>query len=945
MAESDRHITPGEELPKEVYDVPSGTARSDPTPKLKEQEEGNFGEDSINGAKAEDDMPSRDELSEAEERSSAAYSEHEDQLGRGYRQTRTKGTKSSIRYALFGTGRRRVMSGGIAGSTVAIVIFILTITSGPLQFIHLSQILQKNFWAQEKVSSIRTKGLFRYAKTKDIGETRVGFLGSQRFAKATAQLKELGIEFTDRISATGAPRTMVIDTSKYPDYKKLSTAEKKAAIIRDFQVKDPTIISRRGNVFSIKLSSTSLKGIDFSSALLKTSLSKLDKGKLATAMNFRILKKFYNMPRLFSPLEKVTSAKQNQLGEVLTPKQAEEERSKQINKSVAETPEALKARSSVKELLENNKTRILTTALIGQTTICLIRSVADDSITFNRAAIILPATVQAVDKVSVGSQVQSGQNFNIGQLGGIAEGFKDSDGGTIWAAKSLQATAGEANPSGPDLPGDFGQAFSGKTTADNIRGSVEIHILGRDVTAAVCSQAGKLVGAVIGLGAIITGFIDFGGSWAAYVAQQAAVAAATAGVLYFFQQEFSNIIQDKAIVPDVLSGPLGGNLLAYGAREASNVGARASGGVELDGTENTVVDKQQKLEDESKFRSLSVSSRLFNIHDSRSSISRLIDRINPDPMQQVAGLGTGFANFLTTIPHSLASVFPKAQAAGATYRWGFPKYGIPQDIAEDPNYEDPYDNADRVATELDEQHCDIKSDCPARTRAMKCFGADINKDSGKWSVVAERDVNPGSRDYTGAHCAEGSNEWHRIMLFVFDSRLMDAVACYQEDVDSCSNLDMASSGPVTSDTSSISVSSEQLAQQILNNKNISYPLDSVSSNGSTKEVLQALANGSKAPVTCKDGSTQGVTSADMSPQILQFILDLGNQGKVGVNALTDKCHTAGSMHYQGKAVDFECEGVTFSTASADRLADKYGISRNSETCSANHHWHYSTSGS
>ena len=137
---------------------------------------------------------------------------------------------------------------------------------------------------------------------------------------------------------------------------------------------------------------------------------------------------------------------------------------------------------------------------------------------------------------------------------------------------------------------------------------------------------------------------------------------------------------------------------------------------------------------------------------------------------------------------------------------------------------------------------------------------------------------------------------------------------------------------------------QQLAQQILNNSNISYPLDASSSNGSTKKVLQTIAAGQPAPVTCPDGSAQGVTSTTVDPHILQFILDLGNQTKIGVNAITDKCHVTGSNHYQGKAVDFECQGIPFDVSLADSTAKKYGLSRNDETCAANSHWHYSTDG-
>jgi hypothetical protein len=99
-----------------------------------------------------------------------------------------------------------------------------------------------------------------------------------------------------------------------------------------------------------------------------------------------------------------------------------------------------------------------------------------------------------------------------------------------------------------------------------------------------------------------------------------------------------------------------------------------------------------------------------------------------------------------------------------------------------------------------------------------------------------------------------------------------------------------------------------------------------------------LSKGDKAPVFCPNAV---VTSTDINPGILQFIAELGSHQKVGVNALTDKCHSSStSNHYKGKAVDFECGGVPFDISKADPIASKYGGKRNFESCSGQSHWHY-----
>ncbi len=130
---------------------------------------------------------------------------------------------------------------------------------------------------------------------------------------------------------------------------------------------------------------------------------------------------------------------------------------------------------------------------------------------------------------------------------------------------------------------------------------------------------------------------------------------------------------------------------------------------------------------------------------------------------------------------------------------------------------------------------------------------------------------------------------------------------------------------------------QQLAQQILDNKNISFPLDGNSPNGSTRKVLQDVAAGGRFYATCPGGVKGKET--DVNPGILKFLLEYAQTNKVGVNAITDKCHQS-DLHPTGRAIDFECNAVPFDTALADKIAKKYGGQRNFETCAGHRHWHY-----
>lgn len=801
-------------------------------------------------------------------------------------------SQGRIRFGnLLRTRRRRVILGSSTIGGTIITLLILTVTSGPLQLIHLSQILQKNFAGNEQTANIRTKGLFRYARTGDIGETRVGRIGSGVFGKTSEQLKSAGIEF-ERNGATGAPRSMSIDTTKDPAYKGLTKANRIATAIEQYNITDASIVSEpKPGVIKINLDATSLKGIDFTNAYLKTALSKLNKGKLASAMDLRVMKRFFNLPRLFSPLEKRIKAGENNLAEKAATKKAEADRQKAIIEE--QTPEIKTATDNVKNALKDNQGK-LTAVLLGAQMLCIVRSIAGDAVTVNRALIVLPPTVKSVDKIALGSQVQTNNNFTLEEIGAVSDGFRDSNGKTIWDAKALQATAGATNPGGVDLPYDYAQAFSNTTTADNIRKAIEVKLAGVDITGAVCSKVGLIVQVVAGVALLIAGIPTAGGSWGAYIAGQAAIAAGTAGVIYMLQQQLTPLLEDKVIVPDILSGPLGGNLMAYGAREASNIGSRANGGVELNNTEKTTLSLNEQQQDNQQFKSEGVARQLFDVYDHRSVISKLIiDRTTSSPIQNLTNIAGAFTHFGSVFSSALSGLTPHA-AAAENYNWGFNKYGIPSSLATDPKFEDPYANADAVANILDSAGCEKDTSCSWRSKAMACFGVDISKDSGEWAAVAVSDVNPGSDSYTGHDCTEDSDTWHRIMLFVYDSRLMDAIACDQNDDSSCANIDM--SGTTTESVATApgagslpTGTTQQLAQQILQNKNIKLVGRLV------PEDIQAAAAGK--------ASTAG---KPLGQTLLSLIVRMGQSHTFNISSLESggTGHSGpGDPHYAGDAVD------------------------------------------
>jgi hypothetical protein len=731
-----------------------------------------------------------------------------DQVGKGYTAGNSNSTgKGKARFRF--TRRRAIVGVGIT-TIVGIAFGFLSISSGPLQLIHLSEILQRNFFNSNQDSSNRLSNLFRYARSGSYGETRVGKLGSITFGRTIDQLKAVGIEF--QRDALDHVKSATINTEKlaksYPELKDMSDPAKVKSFLADKFGISVDQIDGSGTKYEIK---TRGFGITASRALLKGSVAALENGKVVAGIKFRVMAQFLDEPSLFHPIKRLRSIAERQATIAIETKDenARQEAEQKPIKDAAIQPEG-----TLKDKLTGRN--LATSALLLTAGMCLVRDVAGTVVAVNRASIVLPTVVQATDKIAVGEQVKSGQDISASQAGGVVGNFTDSSGKTIWQGKALQATAGMSQ-SGENITHDYQQAFSNKTTAASIKDYLGGGVVG-DIA---CSPIGQFAQITASLGLLIASFAaapETGGASVGGVvaAKEAVGAIGTAGAMYALQHVFSNLLVDKAIVPAVLSGPVGGNLLAYGARAAAGMGAVASGGVALSAAATASLDKQQQLEDQQKFRSESFFARMFDTKDYQSLTGRLADSLSPSLTQNVASAVTGFMNIGSSLPHTLSSLLtPKAQAANQPYDWGFPEYGIPPSIMNNSKLEDPYDNANKVAAIFDAGDPNGYKD-----KAKTCFGVGISKGSDGWDVTPKDPVNPNSDDYASAGCDDLSDSnWKRVILFVFDTQTMKAAACYQGDDQSCTGVGFgapsASTGTSTPapTTGSLNIQAAQQAAQ------------------------------------------------------------------------------------------------------------------------------------
>ncbi|HET7529280.1 MAG TPA: hypothetical protein VFJ84_03595 [Candidatus Saccharimonadales bacterium] len=803
--------------------------------------------------------------------------------------------------------RKFALGGGIA--TLAIASIISFFAVGPLQVIHASQILQHPFSKQDNDSSNRISKLFRLARNKDIGETRVGTLGSKYFGRTIGQLEDAGVNIER--GPTGSPTKITYDTEKlkssFPELEGMSPDERASFLSEKigFSV-DP--VSGSSTKFSIDPSRFDIKSARL---LTKSTVGLLDNGKIVTGLKTRVLAKFFNLPSLFHPLSRAIADKENNIANAAQRKKAQQQDEAKRESSVTE-PIEIEGESAVKDIKDKSGKYNSTVmkALLFTGGACFIRDISGDIIKVNHDLVVLPAAARATDLIAIGAQAKSGHDVSMSQVGEVVGGFSNKDGQSIWQGQAMQAliNGGKADQKLAELPPDYSQAFSGDTTAAQIKSWANDALGGSFTAGLACSKVGVAVQIAAGLFAAASSAIAEIGSAgtltpaiaAGWVAKEGLSFAVSAIAMHFVSGFILNGNTAK-LAADAFSGPVGGDLLAYGARAAANTAAIASGGIALGNNASTILAENEQKQEDQQFRSQSWLARLFNPYDYRSAVAKLIDSTSPSPVQDVSKIGSIFADFGSVFTHSLSSIFPKAHAAEKPYDWGFSQYGLPDSILKDPNLSDPYQNADQAAKLLDGSDGGkyIK-------RANDCFGVAIKKvtdSDGKqrWDVIPDHDITPTDESYKD--CSDESEDWHRIIMFVFDTSTMKAAACYQGDEQSCADLSSGTNPDTVSTPSgggSGSLpqgSSKDLAAQLVPYVN-QGKINCAFSPGCSDIVNTATG------ASIKGG--QGCLVDALQPQLLGMLLKLVQMGHTfTLSALCSDHHNDGmNGHAGGKAADF-----------------------------------------
>lgn len=718
---------------------------------------------------------------------------------------------------LFWSSRRRKQTTIATGMTGIIVGGFLGLSSvyvsGPFQFIHIFQLLEHTHLADQQDAGNDQMGkLYRWLRSGgDIGETRIGYLGSKMKDTMLGQLKDAGFEpnYEGKTTFSG----FTIDTTdENSPFHGMDQPQVEAALAEKGITSDVATISTSSDE-SITISANDgfLNGFSNKSTLNKFLVSQMDESAIPDAIRARVLAKYGFIDwhplqvlksnvngtvdqAALSAWEKVREKFLNtgQEGVDINTTGAEEQETDANGKTTTTplagtdaTPTSSQAADTLKAIRSSGSFKIAGGLAAAVGLVCAIKAVNDNIGNIRYAQDIQPLIRMGTEAITVGSQIMNGTDVDVNEVNSLAQQFNDSSGKNWSDSKTFQADAGE-----PTTGDDIDPAVSASLSetppgwlswVDTVPG-----------LSGLCSGVGS---ALTGIASFTLGV--FSGEAVSTVVG-AVVGALAAGPAI---SGLSHLIAGDAV--NVLaSGPAWGNDVNYGTRLWSNAQTVQDGGTALSTAQVSILNTQQDTMSRQSFESKSIAYRLFSPDDYRSLLSQAMNSTTPSVQQNVNNIASSFLSIgqkLASLPLTLFSSLAHADPT-TTYNYPFPQFGFSEADLNNPLVQDPYANADVVQNLLDNNNKNGEPDYIAE--AATCFNVNITKTPGDdgnsyWDVIPGASSDPGALNiytntYTSDNCTDppgfDPNNWLRLRFFIFDTGIMEGYACEQGvDNQSCMN--------------------------------------------------------------------------------------------------------------------------------------------------------------
>jgi len=745
-----------------------------------------------------DKVASRDSLKAAEEKGSSpsSSSAHHEKIGGGYRHG-DKGS-GSIRdrfsngftnfTGVLKRNKKKTIGGAVAGGVVGVSMFGFSVIQGPLQFIHLAQMLQKyHFSSQYDATDSRYGKIARYMFHKsndEVYKTNLGYFQNKYADRVANRLKEAGIE-SEYNERRGFKERTSID-SKFFEGGKMTPDQIKARIDASYPKANAHIQDGKVYIDNNNLKFRQNFSLEYSMAR-KAGYSRTYSFVNARVMSKRanyVMHPFQKLDRkandkidaaynkwLKDRVKKIGEGKSrffrfrndSKKGDTDTDRQ----NSADVDSATEETDSALKKMRTGTTF----KVAGAAGAVVGIG--CLAKDLDEGYDGIKEEEVILPAIRLAMDTISSGAQVQAGDDFDPEQLNWLAKQMHGEDStGTVTHFNQANSLAGEEGKKDKGYPESATLKSIGEGSPFAFANSGAIGT----ILDGACSTAGTIITGVVGLVSSPVSTLIGAGFGAAFGDD--------------IQRAMIDTISGKAIDP-LAKGADFGNIVNYGSRLAANSQASSNGGRPLDTEEEGQLASIQRTQDEQDFNSKSFFARMFDVKDYRSLASRTIDNTSPENGQTLQSMATSIGNlsFLRNIASSI--LLPKANADSNVYDYGFPEVGFSADELDSDKVENPYKNAQDVIDNILPNNPDYLE------RAEKCFKVSI--DSSTYKVLPATDGSPPIKDVVSDDCRDKNTEWMQVRFYIFDNNIATSAACFEGDEDKCAEMGIGQGAQETSD--------------------------------------------------------------------------------------------------------------------------------------------------
>ncbi len=744
--------------------------------------------------------------------------------------------------------KRGLFGGGIAGLSIFGIMLFSSVAQGPLEFIHLAQLLEKfHFSSLEDAQDNRLQSIIRYIHDPSKPErTRLGIVGNIAADHLESKINAAtGLKSEYNSSSARFEGYSVIRDN--PQWKGMNSAEIRDSLVKQYGIDPSTIeisVSTNGKQ-SIKFNPdpggwNSVKRYRAQTSFSRTLLTQAGYDKVPSHVGSRVLKARAGWD--FHPIRALDGAIQAKAleGGKATWDKLKEKLKKQFNQQEAKyestgdtskpggkpkaedvkdsngnpkpNPQGDAAAQAAQDIQTqagqvdntdqasrakfsdylNAKTIGAGAAGFGVGLLCIARNLNDSFPQEKQAKVLLPMSRKAGKAISVGSQGESGQDIDTTSMGIYKSDWLDqvnSKGQTVstWnQARSIQAENGEPL-NGPDLP-KSDQVFTQQSPLAFVESIPGL--------APVCGLLQSALGQAF---SIVTGPVSY---------------VVTGEILKQVIPIAADWLSGAPLNP-VAAGAEFGNIVNYGARLGANDQFAAFGGVPLSAAQELTLKQTNDSIDQKEFASKSFAYKMFNTRDSRTLASHLIDNQDLTLPDNVASVFSGIGNmFATAMKMPATLISGTAHATPTTYNYhGLKKVGFTASELADTRFDDPFRNACQVVGCPDAKPHAIhgifeNSDKASKYTdlAKKCFGVNITNDGGQWKTDSlTESVNFQSQDYPTSDCESSSLEWLRVRFWLLDTATMEGYACYENlDDQSCQDLGFDNStdgsGSSTGDT-------------------------------------------------------------------------------------------------------------------------------------------------